>query len=104
MAFSLKEINYRTVADPDARRAIRRTLQKYDEDGLFTELRAIETPVLILWGSEDKWHPSELQELYHSALKNAGYVIVRNTGHLLHEEKYDKVLELIKEYIPVPID
>jgi len=95
---------YRTVADPDARRAIRRTLQKYDEDGLFTELRAIETPVLILWGSEDKWHPSELQELYHSALKNAGYVIVRNTGHLLHEEKYDKVLELIKEYIPVPID
>lgn len=37
-------------------------------------------------------------------MKNAGYVIVRNTGHLLHEEKYDKVLELIKEYIPVPID
>lgn len=36
--------------------------------------------------------------------ENAGYVIVRNTGHLLHEEKYDKVLELIKEYIPVPID
>ena len=90
---------YKTVSDAESRTIIRNSVYRYDEESIFKELRMLECPVLILWGCEDKWHTSELPELYHAAIKNASYAIVRNAGHLLHEEKADRVAALVNEYI-----
>lgn len=92
--------NYRTASLPDARKAIRSSIQRFDEEALFAQLREIFVPALILWGSEDKWHTREDVELYHAALKNADLAVIRNAGHLLHEEKQDKVVDALEEYIP----
>ena len=92
--------NYRTASLPDARKAIRSSIQHFDEEALFAQLREIFVPALILWGSEDKWHTREDVELYHAALKNADLAVIRNAGHLLHEEKQDKVVDALEEYIP----
>ena len=40
-------------------------------------------------------------ELIHAAIPDAGYSLIRNAGHLLHEEKPDKVMAALLEFIPV---
>jgi pimeloyl-ACP methyl ester carboxylesterase len=59
----------------------------------FTE---INIPVLILWGEEDQWIPSEQSYLLNSKIKGSKVVTVPNSGHLIIEEK---PLELVTEIL-----
>ncbi len=95
---------YSTISDGYSRKAIQLSLHNFDEEQVEQNLRTIQNDILILWGSEDKWHPPQSSELYHAALRNAQFGIVRNAGHLMHEEKPARFIEAIKEYIPVLID
>lgn len=92
---------YKTISDAASRRALRMSFHNFEDEAQVSSLRAAEMPVLILLGSEDKWHSSAQAELYHAAIPNAGYALIRNAGHLLHEEKPDKVLSALLEFIPV---
>lgn len=92
---------YKTISDSASRRALRMSFHNFDDEAQVSSLRAAEMPVLILLGSEDKWHSSAQAELYHAAIPDAGYALIRNAGHLLHEEKPDKVLAAVLEFIPV---
>ncbi len=106
--FDLTNINddvieqyYKPASDPDGRRCIRATLQGFDEEGVLTRLRDMSAPALILQGSEDKWHKAEDVDIFHAALRDAGFAVVRNAGHLLHEEKPDRFIAAVLEFIPV---
>ncbi|MDO5112363.1 MAG: alpha/beta hydrolase [Clostridia bacterium] len=106
--FDLTNINddvieqyYKPASDPDGRRCIRTTLQSFDEEGILHRLRDMSVPVLILQGSEDKWHKAEDVDIFHAALRDAGFAVVRNAGHLLHEEKPDRFVAAVLEFIPV---
>lgn len=92
---------YRTVSDGPARRAIRHSLHYFDDAALNARLREVEPDVLILQGGEDKWRTHAQAEFYHAAFKNACFAVVRNAGHLLHEEKPDKLISATLEFIPV---
>ena len=70
------------------------------EDALAASLREVEAPVLLIWGEDDKWHHVESSNLYRSALPNAALTVVRNAGHLVHEEKPDRIYELVRSFIP----
>lgn len=109
--FDLTNINddvldsyYATIADTYSRKAIQLCVANLDEGDVEKLLRIIDVDVLLLWGSEDKWHPTESGELYHAALANAQFGVIRNAGHLLHEEKALRFVEAVLEYIPAPID
>ena len=91
---------YRPASDPDGRFAIRRTVAGFDEDELASALHEVEAPVLVIWGDDDKWHPVDNSNLYRSSLPSAALTIVRNAGHLVHEEKPDRIYELIRSFIP----
>ncbi len=92
---------YKTVCDGPARRAVRLSLQYFDEDSVVARLREVEAPALILQGSEDKWHPTgACAELYHAALRNAASAVVRNAGHLMQEEKPERLVAALLEFIP----
>lgn len=95
---------YSTVADSPARKAIQLSLHNLDEENVAKQLRTIQHETLIIWGAEDKWHLPQSSELYHSALSNAQFTIIRNAGHLLHEEKPQRFIDALLEYIPVPIN
>lgn len=108
--FDLTNINpelvqeyYRPISDPNARRAIRYSLLGFDENEIISNLRDINANVLMIYGAEDKWHPSHIGELYHAALRNAQLAIVRNAGHMMHEEKPDRLVDAVLEYIPVVV-
>ena len=91
---------FRPASTSDGRYAIRRTVSGFDEDELAASLREIEAPVLIIWGDDDKWHPVDGSGLYRSSIPNAALTIVRNAGHLVHEEKPDRIYELVRSFIP----
>ncbi|HWQ57471.1 MAG TPA: alpha/beta fold hydrolase [Clostridia bacterium] len=93
---------YSTVCDGASRKAVRMSLQYYDDESIVASLREIAAPVLILQGGEDKWHPAQHgAEIYHAALRNAASAVVRNAGHLMHEEKPERVVAAFLEFIPV---
>ncbi len=95
---------YHTASSPASRKAIQLSLHNFDEREVESRLREIENHVLILWGAEDKWHAPSMSELYHAALVNANFGIIRNAGHLVHEEKAPRFMDAIREYIPVFIE
>lgn len=91
---------YKTISDRESRWALRASFHNFDDEGVVSRLRSLEAPVLMLQGSEDKWRQGDDSELYHTAMPYAGFATMRNAGHLLHEEKAEKVIAAILEYIP----
>lgn len=94
---------YSPLEDADARRAVRLSALNYDEEESFKDLRNVDNQTLILLGTDDRWHTVEYAELFQAALPNAYFSVVRNAGHLLHEEKPEKIASAIMQFIPVPI-
>lgn len=92
---------YKPASDPEGRRCIRASLHSFDEQPILPRLREVQCPVLILHGSEDKWHKAQEVDLFHAAIRGAGFSVIRNVGHLLHEEKPDRLIAAILEFIPV---
>ncbi len=106
--FDLTNINdevvqeyYKPASDPEGRRCIRASLTSFDEQSILPQLRDIKCPVLILQGSEDKWHKAQEVDLFHAAIRDAGFAVVRNVGHLIHEEKPERLVAAMLEFIPV---
>lgn len=100
----LNEHDVEQYANPflnsNTRYCVRRTVNAFDEGNALSMLRNVESEVLLLWGDEDKWHPIEQKDEYLSALKNASFKIIRNSGHLPQEERADRVCELVFDFIP----
>ena len=92
---------YRPASDNLARRMIRYSLHFFDDTELLSHLREINVPLLMLQGSEDKWRSAAQAELYHAAMPQVAFSVVRNAGHLLHEEKPQNLVSAVLEFIPV---
>lgn len=95
---------YTTIADPLSRKALHLSVANFDMQEAEAGMRNVQTNVLILWGTDDKWHLPDMSEVYHLALRSAQFSVIRNAGHLMHEEKPQRFVECVMEYIPAPID
>ncbi len=91
---------YGPVSDGLSREALMYALRNFDMDVVADGLIPIEHEVLVLWGKEDKWHPPAGSVYFQGVLQNGRYYLIRNAGHLLQEEAPQKLLEIIKSYIP----
>ncbi len=92
---------YQPLMTKERRSVISATLQAFDEEDVLSALRATENDTLIFWGADDKWHPTEMLTVFQMALKNCEIATIRNCGHLLHEEKPDRFLELVLPFLGV---
>lgn len=95
---------FKPVADSSSRYAVRRTLAEFDENALISSLREIQASVLLLWGEDDKWHPAGEVDEYRSSLRSCSCTVIRNAGRLVHEEKPDRIAELVRGFIPAGYD
>lgn len=91
---------FKPIASPEAKRVIRECVSNYDDEEVIRSLRDVNTEALLLWGNEDKWHPTEMANLFQAVMPNVKYTLVRNAGHLAHEEKAERIAQLIKMFIP----
>ena len=95
---------YKTLSDIDSRLAVRDSLLNYEEDLVLKDLRSVPHDVLLVLGGEDKWRVPQDLDVYHNGLPNAQFCLIRNAGHLIQEEKPQRLLQTVLEFIPVPVD
>lgn len=91
---------YKPASDGEGRRAIRLTVSSFGEKELMASLGEIETPVMVISSDKDRWHSLEQGEAYANALPHSEFTVMRNAGHLLHEEKPDRTVEMVRSFIP----
>lgn len=80
---------YRQIAQADS---------KYT-DAYRSELGSVQPPVLILWGENDSWIPSQNGAVLHSLVKNSRFVEIPNSGHLVIEEQPKRLLSEILAFV-----
>lgn len=100
----LIEEYYKPIASPETKRVIRACVANYDDEEVIHSLRDVNADTMLLWGNEDKWHPTDMANMFRAVMPKVNYTLVRNAGHLAHEEKADRVAQLIKMFIPCGYD
>ena len=95
---------YKPIANPETKRVIRACIANYDDEEVIHSLRDVNADTLILWGNEDKWHPVDMANMFKAVMPKVNFTLVRNAGHLAHEEKAERVAQLIKMFIPCGYD
>lgn len=74
-------------------------LRSHGGDLTTDELQKIRTPVLLLWGKEDRIVPLTIGQRLVQDLPEASLTIYGNTGHLLPEEKPEEVYGDIEKFM-----
>ncbi|SEM61002.1 Pimeloyl-ACP methyl ester carboxylesterase [Mesobacillus persicus] len=64
-----------------------------------SSLREIRTPCLLIWGDHDKVVPLEVGKRLATDLAHSELVVLKETGHLVPEERPNEVYQQIKTFI-----
>lgn len=73
---------------------------RHREGDLSTEdIRKINAPCLLIWGEHDKVVPVRIGRKLNKDLKHSELVILKETGHLVPEERPEDVHHLINQFI-----
>jgi pimeloyl-ACP methyl ester carboxylesterase len=83
---------YRQIAQADS---------KYTDE-IQAKYYSIRTPVMILWGEEDKWIPVEQAHALHQLIPDSKLVTVPQAGHLVIEERPKILVSEIKAFLKQP--
>ena len=67
--------------------------------GLPHLLGGVETPVLVVWGKEDKTVPLNCAEQYVKALPNAELKVLDECGHFVEMEKPQELATLVRDFM-----
>lgn len=59
----------------------------------------IKRPVLILWGREDTWIPSEQGGRLHEMIPGSSLHVIQDAGHLIIEERPDQLVERMLSFL-----
>lgn len=90
---------FETVDDFASRQAIMYSLRNFDYEYGLSLAAAINKEVLVLWVAEDRWQPKEQMDGLKKALKKGVFHVIRNAGHLMHEQKAEVVAEVVDKYL-----
>lgn len=78
--------------------ALNRMIRDHEGDLPPEELKRIEQPSLLIWGSEDKVVPVHVGERLKNDLPNSTFFSFQQTGHLVPEERPEHVTEKILNF------
>lgn len=72
-----------------------------DREGDLTAdiLNKISVPCLLIWGEQDKVVPLQIGTQLHKDLKNSKLLVLKETGHLIPEERPEEIFNYMKEFI-----
>jgi pimeloyl-ACP methyl ester carboxylesterase len=68
-------------------------------DELVARYGALEPPLLIVWGGEDRWSPEAYGARLHAAVPGSQYRVIRGCGHLPHQERADVVNPWLVQFL-----
>jgi pimeloyl-ACP methyl ester carboxylesterase len=79
--------------------SIRMCFKPYMSDpALESMLGKIQTPTLVVWGSDDRIVPPECGERYQRAIPNAELRVLKDCGHFAHLEQPSQLAHLVDAF------
>lgn len=91
---------YRTLHSRESKEVLSRSIRNFDEQDVVSRLRMLPHEVLYIWGSEDRWRPIKpYSETYLAATQHSSLYIMRNCGHLPHEEKPERFISAVTGFL-----
>ncbi len=82
----------------DAHRSVLATSRNWHADRLERDAHLIKAPTLIIWGEEDTVVPIKHGYKLHENILNSRFVVVKDCGHVPHEEKSEIFTKLVSEF------
>ncbi|MFI8688755.1 alpha/beta fold hydrolase [Rossellomorea sp. NPDC077527] len=85
--------------EDDIFKALTRMIRDREGDLSVNDLKNIQTPCLLVWGEHDRVVPLSTGHRLNEDIPNSKLVVLKETGHLVPEEKPTEVLEHIHAFI-----
>lgn len=95
------------LSEPNGTYALLQTAQNLipdDLDQVTKRYASLTAPVLIIWGKEDEIVPLSIGEKLARELPNAVLRVIKETGHIPHEENPEAAIPLITEFVSTLAD
>ncbi|KPL59036.1 alpha/beta fold hydrolase [Rossellomorea vietnamensis] len=89
----------RPFLEDDIFKALTRMIRDREGDLSVNDLRNIQTPCLLVWGEHDRVVPLSTGERLNQDIPDSQLVVLKETGHLVPEEKPREVLENIQTFV-----
>ncbi|PFA70447.1 alpha/beta hydrolase [Bacillus sp. AFS015802] len=85
--------------EDDIFKALTRMIRDREGDLSVNDLQNIQTPCLLVWGEHDRVVPLSTGHRLKQDIPNSKLVVLKETGHLVPEEKPTEVLGHIQEFV-----
>ncbi|NTW33323.1 MAG: alpha/beta hydrolase [Bacteroidetes bacterium] len=79
--------------------ALKDTYIKIISEDLKSYAKSINVPTQLIWGSNDTETPLEDGKIYNSLINNSKLRVIKNSGHLVHQQEPHEVSQTIKEFL-----
>jgi len=87
------------IQDDEIFKALTRMIRDREGDLPPHVIKSIEKPCLMIWGDHDKIVPLSIGERLKNDLPNSKLVVLKDTGHLVPEERPDDTYVHIKNFL-----
>lgn len=81
---------YAPFSDKEVRDTMVMSMMHFDDEHARSLLKGLRHKTLVFSGLDDNMHDQEMIKSYANTIPGAKHIRIRNCGHLLHEEKYDR--------------
>ncbi len=88
----------RPLRAADGHHSVLATSRNWNANRLEADAHLINQPTLIIWGDQDKVIPIKNGHKLHKELLNSRFVILKDCGHVPHEEKSEIFTGLVSEF------
>ena len=85
--------------EEDIFRALTRMIRDRENDLSCQQLKEISTPCLLIWGEHDRVVPVSVGNRLNQDLKNSELIVLKETGHLVPEERPEDIYTHIKQFL-----
>ena len=92
------EAVHRPLNAADGHHSLLQTARNWDACRIESDASLINQPTLIIWGEEDTVIGIHNGEKLHQEILNSRFVVLKNCGHVPHEEKPERFVELVSEF------
>ncbi|MEZ5308069.1 MAG: alpha/beta hydrolase [Pyrinomonadaceae bacterium] len=82
----------------DAHHSLLTTARNWNAGRIERDAHLLTHPTLLIWGEEDTVIPLKNGEILYDKMLNSRLVVLKDCGHLPHEERADLFVELVSEF------
>ena len=94
------DISFAALDSREAKQVLRRSLENFNEEEVLSRLKFLPHETMFVWGEDDRLRPyRECAENYVGIPPRASRMLLRNTGHLVHEEKPQKFNDFAMDFL-----